>query len=103
MQGGWCLFIGYEISNNLWESINYGSPYTVLGETAQGDDYGLLWVIKYGPAPTSYTCPSGGSLSGTTCTITSSSAASISSYYCNSGVLTGSQCSTTVTVSATAN
>jgi hypothetical protein len=42
-------------------------------------------------------------LSGSSCTITNSSAASISSYYCNSGVLIGSQCSMTVTVPATAN
>ncbi|MBU3626002.1 hypothetical protein ICN48_07110 [Polynucleobacter sp. JS-Safj-400b-B2] len=57
----------------------------------------------YAASISSYSCISGGVLSGASCTITSSSAASISSYYCNSGVLTGSQCSITVTVPATAN
>lgn len=58
---------------------------------------------SYAPTIASRSCVSGGVLSGSSCTITNSSAASISSYYCISGVLIGSQCSTTVTVPATAN
>jgi RHS repeat-associated protein len=48
----------------------------------------------------SYSCPSGGTLSGTQCTSSSSQAASVS-YSCSSGTLSGSQCVSSSTYAGT--
>jgi len=57
----------------------------------------------YAASISSYSCNSGGTLSGSSCLILSTTAASVTSYYCSSGTLSGSQCSAVVTIPATAN
>ena len=63
---------------------------------------GKIMQCVMGPV-TVYSCPSGGSLSGSNCISTVTQAASIGSYTCASGTLSGSSCITASSTAATAN
>jgi len=75
-------------------SPTYGLPY--LGWRQNG---AKTVACYFGPVPI-YSCPAGATLSGNTCIAPVTQAASISSYTCSSGALSGSSCYSTSTVAA---
>lgn len=89
-------------------NASYDSPYEECQNRAA--TMGLVLVNTTVPASgktqcvigpkTVYSCPSGGTLSGTTCTASATQAASISSYTCSSGTVSGSSCVSTSTAAA---
>jgi RHS repeat-associated protein len=63
---------------------------------------GTTFTCVVGPVKV-YSCPTGATLSGTSCIAPVTQGASISGYTCASGTLSGSSCVTTSTTAATAN
>ena len=91
------------ISNSVVPSTTPNAPTALSATTGSASSYAASYV-QVGLTPTmTYTCPSGGTLSGTTCTVTTTStyAATLNSsgyYSCPSGgTLSGSTCTTTST------
>lgn len=102
--GYYCL--KYRVTATAYNNGDY------RGEVCQvrADSYGLRWVGRelvgtthidclIGPVPV-YSCPSGATLSGTSCTGPTSQPATVSGYTCSSGTLSGSSCYSTSTVAA---